>query len=151
MERYQPPPVDFGVTHPATIHLAGESRKKELGDYEAQLNKSWQSKLVVMDTKFHGLRRGVHTELTARGPKAAAKVDHLTGLLKDSPTKNAYRFLPVDRLPALRVMREPDEEERGVVGYLPGPCLDRSLKLNWNTVPITKNVSETPSSGVVTS
>ena len=151
MERYRQPPVDFGVTYPATIHLAGETRKKELEECNTQQKKCWQSKVVVDDTRFHGLRRGIRTELAVRGPKAATKIDHLTGLLKDRPIKTSLTFLPVDGLPALSVMRELDDEERGVVGYLPGPCPDRSLKLNWNTVSITKTIPTAPSSGVMTS
>ena len=150
-ERYQQPPVDFGVQHPATIHLAGESRKRELEEYEAKLHKSWQSRLVVTDTRFHGLRRGLRTEMTVKGPKAATKADHLTGLLKDPPIKNSFKFLPVNQLPTLTVVRELTDEERGVVGYFPGPCLGRSLKLNWNTVSITKTVPENPLSKTVTS
>ena len=50
-ESYTRPPVDFGVHHPMTIHLAGDSRKKELGEFLDEEKETWSAKLVVSDTR----------------------------------------------------------------------------------------------------
>ena len=51
-ERYTKPPVDFGVTHPATIHHAGDSRKKELNEFLTEEQMKWEERLVVDDTRW---------------------------------------------------------------------------------------------------
>ena len=51
-ERYTKPPVDFGVTHPATIHCAGDSRKRELDEYLTEEQAQWEERLVVDDTRL---------------------------------------------------------------------------------------------------
>ena len=51
-ERYTKPPVDFGATQPATIHRAGDSRKKELDEFLAEEQTKWEEKVVVNDTRL---------------------------------------------------------------------------------------------------
>ena len=53
-ERYTKPPVDFGVTHPATIHHAGDSRKRELDEFLTEEQAKWEEKLVVDDARLVG-------------------------------------------------------------------------------------------------
>ena len=142
LDRYRPCPLDFGVKHPVTIHLAGGSRLKELKQYEEKQWNKWMGKVVVNDIKFHHLRRGIGTECVAQGPKASTQIDKLQGLLKDRPKKISYRLteqLRVDNLPPLSLIhKNEDSEQQGVVGYIPGPYSTGSLKPDCNTIPLYK-------------
>ena len=140
-ERYRLPPLCFGPTPPVTIHLAGESRAKELGDFAQREQESWQSKLVVDDTNFVVVRCGIRTELSNT---ASCQADKLKSLLKDDPAKKGLaptEGLRVDNMPALAVLStasEEEEESRSVVGFKPGPHSNRSLRLSCNVIPISR-------------
>ena len=142
-ERYRPPALDFGVQPCVTIHLAGESRAKENSEYTRQEQSTWDSKLVVKDTRFHVLRRGLRTEQTSQGPLASSQADKLQGLLKDNPNKYslvASERLRVDKLPALSIIHS-KEEDKNIVGYHPGPVDTMSFKRDCNVVPILKQTT----------
>lgn len=96
---------------------------------------------------------GIRTELTLSGPQAGTQLDKLQGILKDSPEKYTLREegLRLEPTPALDVVHNPsvdprrkvlvvEREHEGegskVVGYRPGPCEKRSLKLDSNVIPI---------------
>lgn len=141
-ERYKSPPIDFGVHPPVTIHLAGDSRQKELKSYDHEDQKKWRTKIVVNDTQFYVLRQG-QKELRIKGPSAATQQDKLKGLLKDPPMRPSLApddLTPVNTIPCLSVIRD-NEREVGVVGYLPGPQFQRSLKRDCNVIPIKAPLS----------
>ena len=126
-----------------TIHLAGETRAKEKLEYTRQEQSTWDSKLVVKDTRFHVLRRGLRTEQTSQGPLASSQADKLQSLLKDSPNKYsliASERLRVDKLPALSIIHS-KEEDKNIVGYHPGPVDTMSLQRDCNVVPILKQTT----------
>ena len=52
-ERWKAPPISIGPAPPTTIHLAGESRLRELRDWTDEEHKRWTERLVVKDTMFH--------------------------------------------------------------------------------------------------
>lgn len=51
-EKWKKPPENFGPSLPITIHLAGESREKELRDSLERDQQEWKSKLVVDNPTF---------------------------------------------------------------------------------------------------
>ena len=55
-ERWKAPPISIGPAPPTTIHLAGESRRRELQDWTNEEHKKWTERLVVKDTMFHTYR-----------------------------------------------------------------------------------------------
>ena len=132
------------MKHPVTIHLAGDSRQRELEEQEEKEQRVWQDRLVVDDTSFHVLRRNIKTECRNRGAKASTQTEKVKGLLKDEPKKVSFRpseRLRVDNLPALSLIHKGDDsplEDTTVVGYLPGPRVDQGLKRDINVIPIFK-------------
>ena len=52
-ERWKAPPTSIGPAPPTTIHLAGESRRRELQECLDREHDIWRKKLVVADTAFH--------------------------------------------------------------------------------------------------
>ena len=143
-ELYRPSPLDFGVKQPVTIHLAGETRKQELKEHKDNEQREWKSRVVVDDTRFHILRHSIKTETSTKGRKAASQIDKLQGLLKDNPAKVSLRpseRLRVDNLPSLGTITMNEEGvEKTLVGFLPGPDMNRSLKQNKNTIALFKPV-----------
>ena len=144
-ERYRPPPPCFSPTPPITIHLAGESRAKELADFNQREHEMWQAKLVVENTNFGVVRRGIRTEL---GSTACCQADKLQSLLKHDPTRKGLaptEQLRVDNIPALSVLstgnKEEEEEGRSGAGFTPGPHSNRSLRLSCNVIPIPRAAS----------
>lgn len=106
---------------------------------------AWQAKLVVANSQFQVLRRGIRTELSDKGLHASSQTDQLSGLLKDKPVKKGLlpsNQLRVDTIPALRVISScsQEEEHSQVVGFLPGPS-SHSLKLDSNVIPLLRPAS----------
>ena len=58
-ECYRPPPIHFGPPPPPSIHLGGASRTRELQEFLDREQEEWSTKVVVKDTQFHALRRGI--------------------------------------------------------------------------------------------
>jgi hypothetical protein len=141
-ELHRKPPLDFGVSYPPTIHLAGDSRKKELGDFLDKEEEKWTQSLVVSDTRFHGLRRGAKTEQTSRGRHASNQMDKLQGLLKSSPERHSLK--DHSDLPALSTLHSfglSGQQDSNIAGdrgkgYRPGG-LRGSLKVDRNVIPIS--------------
>ena len=52
-ERWKAPPTFLGPAPPTTIHLAGESRRRELQQWLDREHLKWCDRLVVKDTIFH--------------------------------------------------------------------------------------------------
>lgn len=145
-ERYKQPTLYFGSQYPVTIHLAGERRKEEIKDFKDKESEKWKSKMVVGSMQFCTLRQGIKTEQSLR---AASQQDKFKSLLKDEPIIPSAiapsEHLRVDTLPALATTCiKKDENEKGLVGYLPGDIsLCRSLKQDCNVIPIYKQLSST--------
>ena len=102
---------------------------------------------------FHP-RKGVRTELEARGPRAATQLDKLQDLLKSPPNKHSLRHndFKLDPIPALSVVHNPsvdphvnilvtssppDDVGSQLAGYYPGPNDQQSLKRDCNVIPRT--------------
>ena len=137
-ERYKKPPKLFSAA-PITIHLAGARRAKEIRESFIKEAKEWREKLIIDNSRFQVLRRGIRTELSDKGLHASCQTDQLLGLLKDKPMKKG--LLPsncprVDTIPALNVTSSCSGQEQ-VVGFLPGPS-SHSLKLDSNVVPLLR-------------
>ena len=137
-ELYRKPPLDFGSSPPATIHLAGEQRKKEIDQFQQKECEKWHSKLVVDQSSMTTHRLGIGTELST---KPSCSVDKLKGLLKDEPQKLSLK------LPGLRLVDSPavcvtePRPESNIPddvgsGYNPGAMENCSLKLDKNVIPI---------------
>ena len=140
-ELYRKPPTDFGSSPPATIHLAGEQRKKEINQFKQKECEKWNSKLVVDQSSMATHRLAISTELSI---KPSCSVDKLKGLLKDEPQKLSLK-LPGLRLvdsPAICVVQaaehRPDSNvpDDAGLGYNPGAMENRSIKLDKNIIPI---------------
>ncbi len=134
--------MDFGIKHPVTIHLAGNTRLNELKQYEQKQWRRWINKVVVDDIQFHHLSRVIGPEYTNDGIRAdSTQTDKLQGLLKDEPNKLSYRLserLRVDNIPSLGVINHGNNESDQTVGFLPGSYTFNSLKKDSNTIPLYK-------------
>jgi hypothetical protein len=55
MELYKVPEINFGIPEHGTIHLAGEKLRQEKLEAKSKDFASWESKIVVEDTRqyFH--------------------------------------------------------------------------------------------------
>ena len=141
-ERYRRPPCISPIP-PSSIHLAGQSRANELAEFTQKERETWQSKMVVDNPSFSVIRQGTSTELCGQ---ASCQTDKLQSILKHQPIKvglASTERLRVDRIPALSVLagREDEEQTRKVVGFVPGPHSNHSLRLNYNTIPIPRENS----------
>ncbi|XP_060570277.1 uncharacterized protein LOC132728621 [Ruditapes philippinarum] len=155
MELYKVPEINFGIPEHGTIHLAGEKLRQEKLEAKSKDFASWESKIVVEDTRQYFHRCLTETELCAQGRKASNQVARLQGLLKDKPSKLSLRRpgMNLRNIPPLNVVLNPsvdtDSRLAGITprpavenegdernkGFKPGPCLEHSWVLERNKIP----------------